>query len=147
MRETFRPSSILRRAVLLVALLAFAVPGLAAATGGLCFAADGALMPACGVGADGHDRGCCGERTPVREHGCCGEAGSDESGCVDVPAPEGPAAPTPTPPGPPPAPEVVASVLPSLLASFVAPALDAPSPVADPPPRWTASGGTYFLRV
>jgi len=139
----------LRRVVLLAGLAAYVVPGLAAASGGVCIAGDGSLMPACGsdvANFGGHDRGCCNERLPPAEPGCCGDETTDEPGCIDVPAPEGDATPTPAPE--PLSRPLLSALSPEFRDAFAAVcALDAPAPVADPPPPRLAAGGPYFLRV
>lgn len=149
MKRRSRLKELLRRAVLLAGLVAYVVPGLGAASGGVCIAGDGSLMPACGsdvANTGGHDRGCCDDRPKAPKPGCCGDETADESGCIDIPAPKGPAAPAPVAdPLPLPA---FAGPAPELRDVFAAAcALGAPAPVADPPPPRIAPAGPFFLRV
>jgi hypothetical protein len=157
---------LLRRALLLAVMVAYAIPGLAAASGGLCVSGNGSLMPACdGSLADrlagrSHredrrdDAGCrcCETHSAPSRGGCCGgslpEGDSHrEPGCIDVPAPDGPSAPADHPSAAVPAPALALEALvPAHFAFAVGPA-DVPSPAAGPPPWRLAAGGCLFLRV
>lgn len=140
--------TILRRATVAAAVVAYLASVAVTAAGGICISPEGEISASCcadrGTGTEGDSPTCCCDEAPSAQSSCCGSEQDPDAACIDVPASHDPEAPSPSPPSPdaPAAADVVAAqqALPDTDAVAAVRSRAGPEP---PPPRFARHGAFH----